>query len=219
MKKGLSIMLLLMLTLAINAQKEVTKFLGIPVDGTKSAMTEKLKAKGFNYISTYDCFEGEFNGERVLASVNTNNNKVWRIFVMDAFVSDETTIKKRFNNLCRQFEKSPNYEALTDDSQILSENENIGYQMMAHDKEYKAQYYQVTDSTFIDRELEQYAHSKYTQEQMDNPTEAIVNDVSRFTMDLLTRKSVWFLIGKEEGGYRIILYYDNEYNSPQEDEL
>ena len=36
-----------MLALTTFAQKDVTKFLGIPVDGTKAQMIAKLKAKGF----------------------------------------------------------------------------------------------------------------------------------------------------------------------------
>lgn len=47
MKKFLSVVLMLTLSVAMYAQKDVTKFLGIPVDGTKSAMIQKLKAKGF----------------------------------------------------------------------------------------------------------------------------------------------------------------------------
>ena len=38
-------MLLLVASTTVFAQKEVTKFLGIPVDGYKSEMIQKLKAK------------------------------------------------------------------------------------------------------------------------------------------------------------------------------
>ena len=47
MKKILSLAVLLAFSLAMYAQKDVTKFLGIPVDGTKSEMIKKLKEKGF----------------------------------------------------------------------------------------------------------------------------------------------------------------------------
>ena len=41
--------LLMLLTLSLNAQeKEVIKFMGIPVDGTKSEMIAKLEEKGFS---------------------------------------------------------------------------------------------------------------------------------------------------------------------------
>ena len=50
MKKILSLAVLLVFSLAMYAQKDVTKFLGIPVDGTKSEMIKKLKEKGFTEV-------------------------------------------------------------------------------------------------------------------------------------------------------------------------
>lgn len=47
MKKLLLLAAVLMLSIAMNAQEDVTKFLGIPVDGTKSEMIKKLLKKGF----------------------------------------------------------------------------------------------------------------------------------------------------------------------------
>ena len=78
----------------LNAQdKDVTKFLGIPVDGTKAAMIQKLKAKGFKRISyDSDVMEGEFNGRYVQISVVTNNNKVYRVVVMDKHPTSEITV-------------------------------------------------------------------------------------------------------------------------------
>ena len=43
MKKILSLAVLLVFSLAMYAQKDVTKFLGIPVDGTKSEMIKKVR--------------------------------------------------------------------------------------------------------------------------------------------------------------------------------
>ena len=48
MKKLLTLMMVVMVSLTSFAQKDVTKFLGIPVDGTVAAMKQKLMAKGFN---------------------------------------------------------------------------------------------------------------------------------------------------------------------------
>ncbi|MEI3583799.1 MAG: hypothetical protein V8Q29_04490 [Alistipes shahii] len=51
-------------------EKDVTKFLGIPVDGYKPAMIEKLKAKGFLLPLRAKMFcEGEFNGADVLLPI------------------------------------------------------------------------------------------------------------------------------------------------------
>jgi len=219
MKRMLTTAMLLVLTAAIYAQKDVTKFLGIPVDGTKSAMIQKLKAKGFTYNSTFDQLEGEFNGRDVLVSVVTNNNKVYRIVLQDAIASSETDIKIRFNGLCRQFEKNKKYVSLVDGSQALSEDEDIGYKMLADKKRYEAVYYQVVDSATIVAETVQYATEKYTQEQLANPTEEMQKEVIMHSMDILTKKSVWFMINEQYGKYRIVMYYDNEYNHSDGEDL
>ncbi len=109
MKKLLFILGLLLSSLTLCAQSDVTKFLGIPVDGFKPDMIRALKAKGFT-SSMYDkdILEGEFNGSQVIIHTVTNNNKVYRIMVSDANSVGETAIKIRFNNLCDQFLNNKN---------------------------------------------------------------------------------------------------------------
>ena len=92
-------------------EKDVTKFLGIPIDGTKSEMIAKLKGKGFTQVN-YDqniILEGEFNGREVYIFVVTNNRKVYRIMVTDKNRISETDIKIRFNTLCQQFSNNDKY--------------------------------------------------------------------------------------------------------------
>lgn len=141
MKKILSIVMLLMLSVALHAQHNVTKFLGIPVDGTKAAIIQKLKSKGFVYHSTLGHLEGEFNGEKVNIIIGTNNNKVWRIIVVDQTMRDEAQIKTRYNTLCRQFKDNSKYVSL--DAEELSESENILHQMVVNNKRYQAAYAQL----------------------------------------------------------------------------
>ena len=106
----------LLFSMSVYAQKDVTQFLGIPVDGSKWEMIQKLKEKVFrNSTVGEDILEGEFNGAEVYVSIVTNNNKVYRIMLMDATNSDETDIRLRFNKLCRQFANNPKYFSLRDD--------------------------------------------------------------------------------------------------------
>ena len=66
MKKIMFFVLLLTVTISAFGQSDVTKFLGIPVDGFKSEMIQKLKEKGFvNSTLHEDILEGEFNGRDV----------------------------------------------------------------------------------------------------------------------------------------------------------
>lgn len=152
MKKILSVAFLLMLSVALYAQKEVTKFLGIPVDGSKSSMIQKLKNKGFVYDPSTDRLKGVFNGQRVNVYVVTNNNRVCRIMVCDKNTCDEGQIKIRYNTLCRQFANNQKYVPL--DAEELLERENISYEMTVNKKEYQATYAQLpADDDLIKRSV------------------------------------------------------------------
>ena len=124
MKKILTLAVVLMTTIALFAQegKDVTKFLGIPIDGYKSEMISKLKAKGFTSTS-YDknVLEGEFNGKDVYIHVVTNNNKVYRIYLEDKNHVSESDIRIRFNSLISQFENNSKYF----ESKYFGSNEHI----------------------------------------------------------------------------------------------
>ena len=138
--------LLMFLTLSLNAQEiSVTKFMGIPIDGTKSEMISKLKQKGFTYNTQRDCLEGEFNGRDVIVHVVTNKDIVYRIYVCDKISVSEADIKIRFNNLVYQFELNKNYHS-SDSSQYINENERISYQMSVNKKYYDACFYQKNDN-------------------------------------------------------------------------
>lgn len=80
MRKAILLLTILLTSVVISTAQThyITKFLGIPVDGSKTSMIQKLKQKGFTYNSYADCLTGEFNGRKVNLFVATNNNKVWR---------------------------------------------------------------------------------------------------------------------------------------------
>ena len=132
--RSLFLFILLFVSTIANAQREVTKFLGIPVDGFKPEMINKLKAKGFHFDKQLDCLTGEFNGYDVRLAIATNNNKVWRIMIQDAHYTDEANIKIRFNKLCRQFENNKKYVSATFLDQSLPDEEDISYEMTVHKK-------------------------------------------------------------------------------------
>ena len=148
MKKFFLFVVLLTITISGFAQKDVTKFLGIPVDGSKSEMIQKLKEKGFEGFVSADLGEvlmGEFNGRKVLIGIITNNNKVYRIALMDEQSVDEINIKNRFNTLCYQFYNNSKYTSTND--YTISEDEDISYEMSVHKKRYEAVFYQKPELT------------------------------------------------------------------------
>ena len=141
MRKFITLIAMIVLAAGLHAQKDVTKFLGIPVDGTKSAMIQKLKAKGFTYNQKDDLLEGEFNGEKVNIAIATQGNKVWRIMVVDQTSRNASQIRIRFNNLLSQFENNSKYVSL-EPNKMIEEGENISYGITVEKKEYEADFFQ-----------------------------------------------------------------------------
>lgn len=180
---------MLVLSISMYAQREVTKFLGIPVDGTKSEMIRKLKAKGFEEIPNSDgVLSGEFNGREVFLRVQTNNNKVWRILLMDAYALDEAKIKVRFNKLCQQFSNNPKYVAAADYS--LSEDFKISYEINVQHKQIEASFFQKASMIEDDEDLEKRG-----------VWFVILKEESNY------------------GKYRIIMFYENRYNAANGEDL
>lgn len=219
-------LLFIMFACTMQAQKDVTTFLGIPVDGYKTEMRKKLIAKGFTPVQGQDFLKGEFNGTDVNVYVVTNNNKVYRIMLCDANSQDEGNIKIRFNNLVRQFKNNKRYTALED--YTLSDSEDISYEMTVNNKKYDAVFYQnpdtgKVDTTAIQNKLMEKVLLKYTKDQLESPTEGIKSDIQSMCLEILTeyftKKPVWFRIIREFGSYSIAMYYDNEYNHANGEDL
>lgn len=218
-------------TFAGTPKREVTKFLGIPVDGSRSAMEKKLSQKGFNYNPNSEYFEGEFNGEKVNVGIVTNKEKVWRIFIADAIYRDERAIKARFNNLCRQFDrKKQEYSYASSEDKnpfIIPDDQDLEYEIGAKRKRYEATYYQITTpidtASLINFHID-YMSKRYTEEQicdfMNRPTDSIMYDLMLEVSEYFGKRKVWFMIDREGyDRYRILMYYDNGYNKANGEDL
>lgn len=150
MKRVLLSCIMAIMASSMFAQKDITTFWGIPVDGTKSEMKQKLISKGFvpKKVGTNEFLTGEFNGTDVNVYIVTNNNKVYRIMLCDANTRNEANIKIRFNNLVSQFENNKRYTTFGE--YTLSDEEDISYEMSVHNKIYEAIFYQVPKKESID---------------------------------------------------------------------
>ena len=208
--------------------KDVTTFLGIPVDGTVSSMKQKLVSKGFvpKKFGDEEYLEGEFNGCNVNVYIRTNNNKVYRIMLADNFTVDEAQIKIRFNKLVSQFENNKRYTSL--DKYTLSDEENISYEMTVNKKNYDALFYQVpnmekADTLALQKKVLSELLSKYTEAELKNPSEEITKEIANTTIkigtELMLMKPVWFKIVRVNGEYYICMFYDNIYNQADGENL
>lgn len=190
MRKFLTLLAMIAISASVFAQKEVTKFMGIPVDGSPTEMIKKLKAKGFTTdedamqvvklegidLDGPEVLTGRFNGEYVRLYLKVGTNNVWRIYLVDKNSRDETQIKIRFNTLVRQFEGNGKYVPFVDE-QIIAKDEDISYEMTVNKKQYQAGFVQKGEDGTVDE-----------------------------------KRFVWFTIVEGSDGYYIYMFYDNEYN-------
>ena len=216
LKNVVWLFMLLITSVTSYAQKDVTQFLDIPVDGYKAEMTQKLKSKGFtNNQNKEDILYGEFNGTNVNIFLGTSNNKVWRIAVSDVNPTDETNIKIRFNNLIQQFNNNSRYSEQTDSTlakYTIPDDEDISYETTVNKKRYEAVFYQ--KSLKYDSLIKESAILFAKDTLNDNEKEKLkilISDVMEESLNSLN-KQVWFMIKENYGKYRIIIFYENEYN-------
>ena len=196
MRKFLTLLAMIAISASVFAQKEVTKFMGIPVDGSPTEMIKKLKAKGFTTdedamqavkrglidLDGPEVLIGRFNGERVRVFLGVETNKVWRIFLSDKDSGDETQIKIRFNTLVRQFENNDKYVYFYE--QTIADDEDISYQMTVNKKQYEAVFGQKGEDGTVDE-----------------------------------KRIVWFTIVEGSDGYHIAMFYENKYNQADGSDL
>ena len=202
MKIAYILLLYFLLPIFSIAQNDVTRFLGIPVDGSKTEMINKLKSKGFN-IDSQSEFDneliGEFNGKKVKIHIVTNKNKVWRIMVSDLNYTqgkDEYSIINDFNNLIMQFQYNKNYHSLSEielNNHIIQNNENLLSEILVNKKKYEVLFYQKS----LDANSEKYDS----------------------LMRIYKNREVWFSIYEFRNKLHIKLCYDNVYNMPTGEDL
>lgn len=197
MKRVFMMMMAIMLSLTMFAQqKDVTKFLGIPVDGTVATMKQKLLNKGFKQ-STYskNQLEGRFNNSDVVVQINENNGKVWRVAVLNKNFSDETNIRINFNNLVAQFAKNKKYvPAFGIENYLIPDDTDISFEMTVHKKRFEATFFQM-------------------------PDDSMPMILSETAKEVLSQRIVWFTIVEDHGQYNIFLFYDNGHNMSHGEDL
>lgn len=197
MRKFLTLLAMIAISASTFAQREVTKFMGIPVDGSPTEMIKKLKTKGFTTDKDFmqlvklggidwdgpEVLIGRFNGTKVRVTLHVEQNKVWRIYLSDKDNRDETQIRIRFNTLVRQFEDNGKYVPYFDE-QTIADDEDISYEMTVKNKQYEAIFVQKGEDGMID-----------------------------------AKRVVWFKISQRSEGYFIAMFYDNEYNQADGSDL
>ncbi len=206
--------LVLMLTTTIYAQKDVTTFMGIPVDGTKEEMIYQLRHKGFTPIEYgSDILKGEFNGRPVTLFVHTVQNKVWRIAVIYLSARESSVLRTHFNNLCYQFHDNPKYMSSGDSvPYLIPADEDITYEILVHDKQYQASFTQKNNYEPIPVTTTKEEYQDSLQIEFDRSMRNLENLLYGY-------KNVWFTINRVNGEYNIVLFYENGHNKASGSDL
>lgn len=168
---------------AAGGGRDVTTFMGIPVDGEPQDVEAKLIAKGFTPAEDIGTgfFYGEYEGEKVIVCVASNDGVVARIGVTDAVTRLEPEIKARFNALVKRYEADEGYVSFEGDNRLIDEKENVADELCNNGKVYEADFYQRPAAGNAERET-------------------------------VEKKFVWFKICENGGYFYIVTYFDNEYN-------
>ena len=203
-------------------KSDVTTFLGIPVDGTVSSMKQKLIAKGFKQDSKM--LRGKFNGQDVYLSIGANKGKIWRVAVVNIIPYSEAQIRPQYNNLVRQFKNSTKYDNMEEYDPTIDESEDISYEMSVLNKVYEAHFYQKSriegDSI---KWKEQFKLSLL--KEVPNATVENIEAYWKVMFELgkligKMEKHVWFKIDRHSyDSYSILIFYDNEYNKQNGEDL
>ena len=232
MKKLLSFVIgmFVMYSFVFGQSEGTLKFLGIPVDGSKSEIVAALKSKGFEYDSESDFLIGDFNGKKSHIGIVENHGKVYRVVVFDANTYDAGEIRIRFNNLIHQFENNDKYYYIVQ-NEMIPEDEDIHYEIIVHDKQYIAEF--IYNPLYGNDELRDKVINEAVEESKENIKDEkdiefysdkdnydkLISAIVGLKVIQMSNSSVWFKIFEHYGEYYIGLYYDNLLNAPNGEDL
>ena len=100
--------------------------------------------------------------------------------------------------------------------------------MTVNKKNYDALFYQVpnmekVDTLALQKKVRNELLSKYTEAELKNPSEEITKEIQntaiKIGMEMMFMKPVWLRICESYGEYYISMYYDNEYNHANGEDL
>lgn len=106
MKRTLSIIITLMLTLTLSAQDNITTFMGIPVDGTREVMTAKLLKNGV-VKKDNNLIVKDIEGGTYFIQLKTHKGKVYRVSMVETKGTDDVNrIIGRFDSLVEEYREN-----------------------------------------------------------------------------------------------------------------
>jgi len=167
MKKTLFFVIAILLSASLNAQNaaEHMKFKGIPIDGTLTDFTQKMKQKGFIYKGIEDgmaLFEGEFAATKgcTVIAVAKSTNVVHKVGVAFPDCDTWSCLSNKYESLkdmLTQKYGEPSFNVERFDDRYVSDDNDRYYNVRTDRCKYATSW--VTEEGEIDLDI---THSGYT---------------------------------------------------------
>lgn len=178
MKKIVFAFLMTLAPMSLLAQKNITTFMGIPVNGTKSSVVAKLKSRGF-VKDGHDCLKGEIENIPYLVRVMTDRGRVYRISVVEEKGTDDVSLAvARYNSLLDWFRKDSNYTEYEYNPYIYP-SDNLKYEKKIADGWYYAEFFQKEEPQLYSRLVSFRITDEYGDYRIERCYENIYNSPER----------------------------------------
>ena len=117
---------------------------------------------------------------------------------------------------------------------IIPDDEKITHEILIRKKRYEASYFQEVgaikmDTLAMQQQVVEELKKKFTEEELKTTDEKKREEIISYSrkiglgiaFDLMAKKSVWFMINEsgEYNKYYITMFYDNEYNHANGEDL
>ena len=153
MKRILTTAIAFLLTLTLSAQSNITTFMGIPVDGTKAAMTTMLLKNGL-VKSGNDFIISNIEGRSFLVRIMTNKGKVYRISMVETKgTSDVNSILTKYENLIDEFRTNETLYCEYEYNKPVDPAHAPYWKEFIHQGAYYAEFFQVSDPQLYSRRV------------------------------------------------------------------
>lgn len=201
-------------------------FLGVPVDGTKSDIINALTSKGFAYDMDEDGMFGEFMGES--AFVHLSENKAGKVCRLMVYFHTKESAKENievYNKLINRFNADSTTYWSFYEEELLAENANLD-SLLNIGENIWADYLlsQQIDTAAYLKNVFATMLSKYTPEQIKNPTEEQRLEtvaIMQTEVSKLHNGRVFIILFKDEdegGKFCVCIYFYNQKNEDPEEE-
>lgn len=153
MKRLLAIALSSMLAASLSAQGNITSFLGIPVNGTKAEVTQKLIEQGAVKVKDGLLISG-IDQMAFLIRIKTHKGKVYRISLIDTKgTKDVKTALDRYNSLIDSYRGNTCGYTEYEHNSFVIFNDEATAERHIHEGDYYAEFFQVADPQLYNRKV------------------------------------------------------------------